>query len=163
MLARVFSLVRLLPIIAMSLFTSGLICTADPCDPDTDKARCEGNTIVSCPQPGPDQIVADHWVRRDCGEDEVCVVSENGVGLCALSEDPDPRCEGRESAACDDTTQVYCSEGFATGEQTCFSCVELDEDNVECQGGFGHNCSANTECVSGTCNDQGHCTVPNDG
>jgi hypothetical protein len=144
-------------VVSLSLCLHGCV---DRCDPDSDVDRCEGNTIVSCPQPGPDQLVPDHWTSRECGEEQVCVLVESGTALCAIDDAPDPRCEGAPSSVCADaTTQLYCSLGYATGTQDCFSCTEEEGESAACAGGFGSACASGADCVSGACNPQGHCVA----
>ena len=52
---------------ALALLCGLLTGCGDPCDPNKDVGRCEGNTTFNCPQPGVDQVVgANRWVSRAC-------------------------------------------------------------------------------------------------
>lgn len=141
----------------MLLWFSWLAGCGERCDPATAEAYCDGAAVVSCPEPGVDQLVgANRWVRRDCLEGQVCVEAGLGAALCALDDQPDPLCADRGTACADGATQLYCSFGYATGTQECLACVD-DGSTSTCEGGFGADCASGDDCVSGDCNDQGHC------
>lgn len=131
----------------------------EKCDPAVDRPYCDGAVVVSCPEPGVDQLVGtDRWKRRDCLEDQFCIEPEAGVAICVAETEPSPVCAGERSSGCESaTSQVYCSRGYVTGRQDCLSCVE-EATYADCEGGFGASCSSSADCVTGrACNDQGHC------
>lgn len=66
-------------------------------------------------------ICSRRLVKRSCGDGSqrphvkrTGAVAETGTALCAMAEEPDPRCEGAASAVCaDPTTGLFCSQGYA--------------------------------------------------
>ncbi|MFL5322238.1 MAG: hypothetical protein ACJ790_21455 [Myxococcaceae bacterium] len=147
----------------LSFVFSGCSC-GDPCDPNTDIAHCDGNTVVSCPPPGVDAIVGtNRWSRTDCGAHQSCI-GLSTEAFCALSTTPDPSCDGGVEAACEnDHTQLDCRSGFATYRLDCLSCTNGDA-GVNCAGGPSKPCTSNAGCApSLECDSDGFCTGKSDG
>ena len=122
----------------------------DECDWNTFEVTCEGNTLVSCPAPGVDQIVPVRIRRQDC-EDKFCVASAK---VCALSSSPEPLCADAGTQACETpTSRLYCSSGFATSRTPCRTC-----DGGTCEGGPSARCSGDSDCATELrCGDAGFC------
>lgn len=154
--------VRSAPLFVL-LLAAGCTC-GEPCNPDTDVPRCEGNTVVSCPQPGVDQIVgANRWVRRDCEDARVCVVAD-GDAFCALSAEPNGLCDGGAQRACEDSEhQLGCQDGFATYRFDCLRC-DVTDAGAECTGGPSSRCTTDADCAATlTCSSLGYCGGRRDG
>lgn len=152
--ARRFAAACLAANLALSLAACG-----EKCDPAADLPYCDGAAVVSCPEPGVDQLVGtDRWKRHDCLSSQVCVEPEAGIALCVAEAEPSPLCAGEPSSACESSTSlVYCSRGYVTGRAECLACVAAT-GYADCQGGFGAPCASAADCVAGReCNDQGHC------
>ncbi|HCF59700.1 MAG TPA: hypothetical protein DFS52_17110 [Myxococcales bacterium] len=117
------------------------------CDPAVDRPYCDGNVVVSCPEPGVDQLVGtDRWVSRACLADQVCISPEPGGAFCAAETSPSALCEGDRPRACESSeAMVWCSRGYVTGRDTCTSCIRSQTSAV-CEGGFGRPCSENSDC-----------------
>lgn len=128
------------------------------CDPKTDRAHCEANTLMSCPEPGVDQLVgANQWVSHDCAPERVCVEA-SGTAFCALSAQPSASCPDGGREACDSTTHVYCEEGFETARFSCLSCqAPSDGGSVDCAGGPGDTCTQDSQCAAPLVCDAGFC------
>ncbi len=141
---------------------SGCNC-GDPCDPDVDPPFCDGNTAVSCPQPGVDQLFgANRWRHEACGP-KVCVMPDGGGPFCALSAEPNPLCADGVTRACGSgTVEVRCTRGFPTHHFDCLQCESTDE-GANCIGGPSARCDAGTQCASGACSALGYCSAPADG
>lgn len=119
--------------------------------------------LVTCPEPGVDQIVPIRFSRIDCGS-RVCVTS-GSRGLCALSPDPSPLCADAGASVCEsDTSRVRCGAGFITARDECLHCFVPDGGNgsyVTCEGGPASLCSDDSDCVpSLTCSPDGFCVTP---
>lgn len=134
-------------------------CVSDPCDPATDRPRCEGQVLWTCPEAGVDQVVATRWIKRTCAPEQACVIASGGtLGLCAMDAEPAEACAGGSTAVCESgKSRLHCSAGYATGRSPCISCT-ADERGVTCEGGFGMACAGPSDCASGlTCNERGLC------
>jgi len=156
---------RSVPLI-LTLLVVALACAAcrDQCDPDQFTQRCDGNTAVTCPEPGVDQLVPVKIAHTDCGPD-TCVVSQ-GAAFCALSSSPDPVCPSDGGgAACDGSdAKVYCTQGFATARFPCLSCAPTDAGLADCQGGPASACTGAADCAQALrCSDRGFCAVTDAG
>jgi hypothetical protein len=103
-----------------------LVSCRKPCHPTHDRSRCEGNTMVTCPKPGVDQMFgANQWVRVPCKAPSVCVDNAGDV-FCAVSNHPSAACPDGEGVTCDGKDLVVCHAGFETFRGPCLSCTRGD-------------------------------------
>lgn len=146
----------LLSLLAAAI-VSGCNCGGEPCDPNTDVSRCEANVLVSCPQPGVDQIFgANQWRRHSCDTGESCVEAA-GAAFCALSDQPEAACDGGSEKVCESgTSQLACESGYAIYRFPCRTCSPTDA-GVSCEGGPSTKCTADAECASGLRCSNGYC------
>lgn len=95
-------------------------CSYDQCDIGSD--HCAGNTIKICEYPDCAELggCGTFWLDTDCG-DSLCVQPDKGSEpFCALSTEPEPRCEGPGLRSyCEDDARVTCQQGFATSATDC--------------------------------------------
>lgn len=135
-------------LIAISFAALTQLACRPKCNPNTDVPHCEGSVLMTCPQPGVDQLVgANQWVSRNCSDDQKVCVESSGTAFCALSATPSQSCPDGGSEACDASTEVFCEQGFETARFDCLSCsAPSDGGPVDCAGGPGATCSHDVDC-----------------
>lgn len=119
--------------------------------------------LVTCPEPGVDQLVPVRISRVDCRTTGVCVEVDGGLSdgglaaLCALSSTPSPPCAGGARSGCESgDTQLLCSLGFATSRSPCLRCIPEDGGVADCVGGPARACTTSADCAPTlTCRDAG--------
>jgi hypothetical protein len=152
-------MIRLLPLaLAVALFTG----CADECKHADFAAHCEGNTAVTCPEPGVDQLVPVKISNVDCGA-STCVTVGNDA-FCALSSTPSAGCADAGAVCSDATTKDFCNQGFAVTRFPCLRCDTTDAGAVDCSGGPGDACTGASGCAAGLhCSGRGLCAFPDAG
>jgi hypothetical protein len=150
---------RSLLVIALGLAPLVMLGCRPKCNPDTDKPHCESSVLMTCPQPGVDQLVgANEWVSSDCASKQQVCVEASGTALCALSASPSAHCPDGGAEACDGNVHVYCSQGFETSRFTCLTCsATTDGGPVTCAGGPGSPCTHDSDCASPMVCSSGFC------
>ena len=118
------------------------------CDPAHDRGHCEGNTMVTCPTPGVDQMIgANQWVRQSCETPNVCVDRAGDV-FCALSSRASAACSDGGSETCDGTNIVVCHADLEVFRGPCLSCSVTDGGAPECRGGADSPCKTSGDCAA---------------
>jgi hypothetical protein len=119
-----------------------------PCNPAVDRSRCEGNTMVTCPKPGVDQMFgANQWVRAPCEAPSVCVDRAGDV-FCGLSSHPSPACPDGGGLSCDGTDLVVCHADIEVFRGPCLSCTPSATGGPVCRGGADSPCKTNADCAA---------------
>jgi hypothetical protein len=120
--------VALVPLLVSLLGGCGV--PANECE--VGQTQCDGNTIMECEPIETGDGTYQGWRSYSC-DPGICQTPASGGALCALSSDPDPKCDGRESY-CDGSARISCRAGYATASEDCASgldtpfCADISPD-----------------------------------
>jgi len=118
---------RLACVVAFEIVAAG--CASTPVDECSiwDPDRCDGNVAVHCFESGDSEQTTNVLLRTDCGAAHCLLAATmsgpggNPAAYCAVSETPDPRCDGTANfgSFCVGNTFGACEDHHITGAFTC--------------------------------------------
>jgi hypothetical protein len=168
---------RLVQTLLLAALPLGLgFCAAGVGDSCVLDQHCEGNVAITCEPPCAE--IGCHWTSnaQDCVESgQVCVeLGERHLPLCALSKEPDARCN-TQTHFCDGDKVVSCSGGYAVRVTDCAAqgltcanvapgspeCARSAQPDPRCTSGVTAYCAGNSKvfCTQGYALDSWACTT----
>lgn len=101
-------------------------CRHDECEIGGD--HCSGNTLMRCELPCAEFGCGNEWVVTQCTH---CVDPRGAGPFCALSDQPDPRCD-QSTEYCDGDREAHCRLGYLIATEDCAAanrvCVQRESD-----------------------------------
>jgi hypothetical protein len=129
------------------------------------QSQCDGEVAMSCTPVETGSGTYYAWSKTACAANACKLDAQTGQAFCALSPEPDPRCDSDRASFCDGTTIVSCESGYVTSRSDCAVpsssrpgtgpfCADIEPDPEMALQMLSALCVAeperNPECPSGT-------------
>jgi hypothetical protein len=95
-----------------------------------DATHCEGRELFRCRGNGSLFFSSTSYSWQSEKVCDAACVEDEGIAVCASSEEVDPECEGSSGRYCSGSEQIDCWHGYRVGVRSCeIACVEgIDGD-----------------------------------